>query len=486
MRVGKLLGGLMGAAALFGAGEAHAQVIALSAGFAPDPRVLSGVSGGPVQAAMVNATCRGYIPTAAQHRVFLQSPMQFFRVWVNSQADTTLLVRAPNGQVFCADDTWGTNPGVDIMGAMPGAYEVFVGSYGPGSPAGYTVGFSENRASTPTNMGMAQPQPTGYGQPPLGVATVVPPGGGYVQQPSGYGGAVAVPPGGYVQQQPGYPQPGYGPAGFPLSTGFLPDPRMFSGISGGPMPAQNMSPQCRGFVNTMPNQTLMLTTPFNFLRLWVRSQGDTTLIVRAPNGQLFCADDTYGVNPGVDLQGAMAGNYQIFVGSYSQGARFPYELAATEMPSSSPNIAMGGMGQYGQGGYAPPPNQGTPYGAISLTSGFLPDPQMRQGMSGGPIDAMSMNSSCRGHIGTSPDHVLYLNSPFNFLRVYASSQADTTLVIRGPNGEVFCNDDTFGFNPSVDMQGAQPGMYQVFVGSYSEGDTQPYMLGLTEMPNVHP
>jgi hypothetical protein len=266
---------------------------------------------------------------------------------------------------------------------------------------------------------------------------------------------------------------------------------MFSGISGGPVSAQGMNPQCRGFVNPVPNQTLMLTTPFNFLRLWVRSQGDTTLIVRAPNGQLFCADDTYGVNPGVDLQGAMPGNYQIFVGSYSQGARFPYELAATEMPSSSPNIAMGGMGQYQQGGYGQGygygrRNQGMPYGAISLTSGFLPDPQMRQGMSGGPMDAMSMNSSCRGYIDSNPDHVLYLNSPFNFLRIYASSQADTTLVVRGPNGEMYCNDDTFGFNPSVDLQGAQPGVYQVFVGSYSQGDSQPYNIGFTEMPNVHP
>src|SRR5205814_1954746 len=147
------------------------------------------------------------------------------------------------------------------------------------------------------------------------------------------------------------------------------------------------------------------------LRLWVRSQGDTTLMVRAPNGQIFCADDTYGINPGVDLQGAMPGNYQIFVGSYAQGARFPFELAATEMPSSSPNIAMGGMGQYGQGqygqgqygqgqygqgGYGDGNGYGRhrgpmPYGAISLASGFLPDPQMRQGMSGGPMDAMSMN-----------------------------------------------------------------------------------------------
>ena len=502
MTVRKLLGGLVGAAALLGAGQASAQqVVALAGGFAPDPRVLSGVSGGPVQASVVNPQCRGYVPMAAQHRLVLQTPLPFLRVWVNSQSDTTLLVRAPNGQIFCADDTWGTNPGVDINGAMPGAYEVFIGSYGPGSPAGYQVGFSESRASTPTAA-------VGFGAPPTGgLAVAVPPTPMYPQQP-GYA-APAVPPAyppqqpayppqqpvypqqpGYPPQQgyvqPGYPQPGYGAPGFPLATGFMPDPHMFAGISGGPVAAQQMNPECRGYINTVPNQTLTLTTPFNFLRLWVRSQGDTTLVVRAPNGQTYCADDTYGLNPGVDLTGAGPGNYQIFVGSYAPGTRTPYELAATEMPASSPNIAMGGMGQYGQGGYGPPPNRGMPYGAVSLTSGFLPDPQMRSGMSGGPMDAMSMNSSCRGYIDQRPDHVVYLNSPFNFLRIYVASQADTTLVVRGPNGEMYCNDDTYGLNPGVDITGAAPGMYQVFVGSYSQGDSQPYSIGFTENPGVHP
>jgi hypothetical protein len=272
-------------------------------------------------------------------------------------------------------------------------------------------------------------------------------------------------------------------AGYPLSTGFLPDPRMFSGISGGMISAQAMNGACRGYINTVPNHTLQLTTPFNFLRVWVRSQGDTTLLVRAPTGQVFCADDTWGVNPGVDLNGLPPGQYQIFVGSYSAGARNPYELAVTEMPSSTPQT--GAMPMVGPV-VAPMPPVVNNYGAVSLMPGFVPDPQMRTGVSGGPLSAMSMNSSCRGYIGTQPDHVMYLSAPFNYLRVYVSSGSDTTMMIRGPNGEVWCADDTFGLNPAIDLTSASPGPYQIFVGSYSPGNNAPYSIGFTENPGIHP
>jgi hypothetical protein len=481
MRGRKLSAVLIGAAVSSVAGMANAQVIPLATGFMPDPVTASGVSGGPVQAQMVNSSCRGYIPMHAQQRVMLQTPMAFFRVWVNSAADTTLLVRAPNGQIFCADDTWGTNPGVDIQGAIPGSYEIFIGSYSPGNSQPYTVGFSEMRSSTPQNVAMA----AGYGG-----ATVVQPGVGAIavppQNPCGpgnpCGGAVVVAPGPIAR-----PPMVYGGAGMPLATGFLPDPRVMSGISGGPISAQSMSPQCRGFINAVPNHTLTLTTPFNFLRVWARSQSDTTLFVRAPTGQVFCADDTYGLNPGVDLTGLPPGNYQVFVGSYSQGARAPYELGVSEMASSTPQMGIAAPAYqqpvYGQPQYGA---QGTNFGAVSLTTGFLPDPQMRNGVSGGPVDAMSLNSSCRGYIDVRPDHQLYLNTAFNFLRVYVNSSQDTTLVIRGPRGEMYCADDTFGLNPSIDLQGAMPGMYQVFVGSYSAGNTAPYSIGFTELPQMHP
>lgn len=500
MRGPKLLAGWIGAAALCSASVANAQqVIPLTGGFLPDPSLAAGVSGGPVQAQMVNSSCRGYIPTQAQQRVMLQTQMPFFRVWVNAGSDTTLLVRAPNGQIFCADDTWGTNPGVDIMGAMPGMYEVFVGSYSPGAQAPYTVGFSEMRSSTPANMGAG-------GMAGPGVVAVPPQGGlGFAQPVQPGAGAIAVPPPQYGGPRPPY---GYGQTGVPLASGFLPDPRMLSGLSGGAIGAQSMAPQCRGFINAVPNHTLTLTTPFNFLRVWARSQSDTTLFVRTPTGQVYCADDTYGLNPGVDLTGLPPGNYQVFVGSYAQGQRAPYELGVSEMPSSTPT---GGVVQpqypqqqpvypqpqpvYGQPQYPQQPVYGQPqypqqgggnYGTVALTTGFMPDPQMRSGVSGGPVDAMSLNASCRGYIDVRPDHTMYLNTPFNFLRVYVASSQDTTLVIRGPRGEMYCADDTFGLNPSVDLQGAAPGAYQVFVGSYSQGNQSPYSISFTEMPQMHP
>jgi hypothetical protein len=70
--------------------------------------------------------------------------------------------------------------------------------------------------------------------------------------------------------------------------------------------------------------------------------------------------------------------------------------------------------------------------------------------------------------------------------VFVASQTDTTLFIRGPGGEVYCADDTWGYNPGIDLRGASPGVYQVYVGTYSANDSGPYTLGVTENPGMHP
>ena len=159
-------------------------------------------------------------------------------------------------------------------------------------------------------------------------------------------------------------------------------------------------------------------------------------------------------------------------------------MGVTENPGSTPDTG------FGYGGTPSPvvaPAPGPAWGqVVSLASGFMPDPQTRSGFSGGPVSAMSISPSCRGYIGLQPNHVMYLSSPFNFLRAYVQSSTDTTMMVRGPNGEVWCADDVYGLNPALDFQGAQPGQYQVFVGSYNQGVQAPYSIGVTEMPNVHP
>jgi hypothetical protein len=57
-------------------------------------------------------------------------PIQFR---VTSASDTTLLIRAPNGQVLCDDDAGGgLNPMVLFPSTVPGTYTVWVGTYRPG------------------------------------------------------------------------------------------------------------------------------------------------------------------------------------------------------------------------------------------------------------------------------------------------------------------------------------------------------------------
>jgi hypothetical protein len=115
----------------------------------------------------------------------------------------------------------------------------------------------------------------------------------------------------------------------------------------------------------------------------------------------------------------------------------------------------------------------------------MPDPQLYSGVMGGPVNASTWSRQCRGSIPAQPNHTVYLASPFQFLRIYASSPTDATLVVRGPRGELYCADDTFGTNPGLDLGNAAPGVYQVFVGSYN-GTPANYTLGFTENPGVRP
>lgn len=124
-------------------------------------------------------------------------------------------------------------------------------------------------------------------------------------------------------------------------------------------------------------------------------------------------------------------------------------------------------------------------GSVSLTTGFMPDPQMLSGMSGGMVQAQQVNPTCRGWIGQQPNHVMNLASGFPFLRVYVQAQSDTTLVIRAPNGQFFCNDDTWGFNPDVDAAYG-PGQYMIWVGSYSQSTPGPYTITFSELQSTRP
>ncbi|MBN1946368.1 MAG: hypothetical protein JW797_11880 [Bradymonadales bacterium] len=426
----------MGSAVL--SSQATAQThgsVTLAAGFMPDPQSLSGMGGGAMDASVYGVSptgaCNGWIPNQPNHVMFLSTAFNYLSVQVTSQTDTTLLIQGPDG-TFCNDDTNGLNPAISRSWS-PGAYNIYVGTYSQGNFPPYTISFTEL-------------------------------GGAATAGPVGPGGLML------TSTTPTYGQ-------LTLAPGFMPDPQSLAGTSGGTIDAgqlESMVPTggCRGYINANPNHQMVLTAPFNYLKVSVAGQGDTTMVIYGPQGWM-CNDDFSGLSPG--FEGSWApGTYSIWVGSYSSGMAHPYTLSFTELGST--------------GTVAPPPTglntmSMTPYyGTVNLSAGFMPDPQTLSGNSGGPLSARDIADtawgSCRGYVSDQPDHILNVGSNMNYLRIDVQSQGDTTLVIQGPDGWR-CNDDTVGLNPRID--GAwMAGTYRIWVGSYASGTQTPYTITFTE------
>ncbi|MBX3249706.1 MAG: hypothetical protein KF901_21190 [Myxococcales bacterium] len=140
-------------------------------------------------------------------------------------------------------------------------------------------------------------------------------------------------------------------------------------------------------------------------------------------------------------------------------------------------------GQAAQAAQAAQPAGGSNFGTVELTSGFMPDPHVVTGTSGGSIDASTWDASCNGNVSQQPDHLFTTQSNFSTLRIIAHAQGDTTLVVQKPDGTYVCNDDAEDLNPIV--EGAfGPGTYKIWVGSYEPGANLAYRLGFTELSSV--
>jgi len=120
-----------------------------------------------------------------------------------------------------------------------------------------------------------------------------------------------------------------------LTPAFSPDPETIRGISGGSVTASDLTGRgdtatgpCKGFIDQQPDHRILLTQYFNFLRIQVQSSDDTTLVIRGPGGT-WCNDDYSGKNPGIEGQW-LSGTYDVWVGSPSENAYYPYVIRLTE------------------------------------------------------------------------------------------------------------------------------------------------------------
>lgn len=109
------------------------ETLSLEGGFLPDPVVIELEAGGSFDARTLGGECVGFINEGSPDVAFdFSSPTAPVNLYALSDADTTLVVRAPSGQWLCNDDTHGLNPLVRLAKPAPGRYAVWVGVFNPG------------------------------------------------------------------------------------------------------------------------------------------------------------------------------------------------------------------------------------------------------------------------------------------------------------------------------------------------------------------
>jgi hypothetical protein len=124
------------------------------------------------------------------------------------------------------------------------------------------------------------------------------------------------------------------------------------------------------------------------------------------------------------------------------------------------------------------------FGTVTLRTGFTPDPRVVAVQSGGNIDMSQVNANCAGFISSAPDVRLNFTGGSDLpLIISANSRADTTLVINGPDGQWYCDDDggTRGMNPAVRFNHPATGRYEIWVGTYGGSRLQPAQLHFSEV-----
>lgn len=270
-----------------------------------------------------------------------------------------------------------------------------------------------------------------------------------------------------------------------LRAGFSPDPFTVDLQSGGAINANSsIGGSCRGYIDQAPDFSVHYSAGSVLpLRIGVASGTDTTLVVNGPDGSWYCDDDGGGdLNPLLQFNNPQSGRYDIWVGTYGSASLADATLFITELTSVTASTIWSG-GASGSSGGMPDWSLPATYETVNLRGGFTPDPYRVRLQSGGNIDAaQALGGSCVGFIARAPDVRLNFQAGSLPLIISVVSSSDTTLVINGPDGGWYCDDDGGqGLNPSIRWDSAMSGQYDIWVGTWASATLRDATLVISEL-----
>jgi hypothetical protein len=207
-----------------------------------------------------------------------------------SSQDLTLVVVSPAGEAFCNDDFDGLNPGLIFNDAQPGEWLVWGGVWG-GERADAVLTAAREVPSRGATSGW-----TGDASE-LGLDA----------------------------------EPVAGVHGLPDAEPLRLDLTVWGGTS-----AAQFGEGCYGSLDaTQPHARVTLDGPETVLQIHARGGFDGTLLVVDPDGAILCNDDYDGLNPGLVIRDAAAGDWSIFVGTWDNGPHDATLFVGREAPPSS-------------------------------------------------------------------------------------------------------------------------------------------------------
>ncbi len=204
---------------------------------------------------------------------------------------------------------------------------------------------------------------------------------------------------------------------------------------------------------------------------------DTYLIVHPPGGAPQIDNDDYegSLSAGVLIPSAVAGEYQVIVTTYAPGQTGNYTLTTTPQGGAAAAVPV-----------APAAGAQT----FNVAPGFTPDPMTSAPVvTAGDVQGSQMpgvQGFCSGSYPASPQVTVNVAGAMPNLRIVARSDRDIAMAVRFPDGHVECDDDGAGYpNPAINVTNAQPGAYQIHVGSWgSSGLGATAVVAVSENPNL--
>lgn len=128
------------------------------------------------------------------------------------------------------------------------------------------------------------------------------------------------------------------------------------------------------------------------------------------------------------------------------------------------------------------------FGVVSITTGFVPDPNWIALLAGGPnrgqYTDVATGGACNGYFADAPDMRVHYEAGSTYpLAFYVDSREDTVLLVNTPDGAWHCNDDMVALNPAIEFASPLSGQYDIWVGTYAptNGEYPPATLGVTEI-----